>query len=70
LTDTRTSKTQYISVDWSDGIDYTAVSCYCTSCKTIFNIKYVQPGEDTAITPIYRKCPHCGAEFKKHIIYE
>lgn len=62
--------TQKIGVDWSNGVDYTAVTSMCGSCRTAFDNNLIDPKEYNIPITIYKKCPSCGIEFKKHIVIE
>lgn len=66
--DTFDLDTQKISIDWSDGVDCTAATSMCGSCRTVFDTKIIDPNEDNISVKVCRWCPSCGIEFKKHVI--
>ena len=61
---------QIISIDWSNGKDYSAISCVCGNCGYILETLSFQECEKSVNFIIYKKCPKCGVKFKKHIVIE
>jgi len=48
--------------------DFSSISSICSNCNYVIESKPFK-GETIQAT-IFKKCPQCGVEFKKHIIYE
>ena len=61
---------QIISIDWSKGEDQSVVNNVCGNCGYLLESLRFPKGQETVNFITYKKCPKCGAEFKKHIVIE
>ena len=63
---------QIIGVDMAseDSKDFSVVSCICSSCKSIFEVKKVPNEQDYINVPFYKNCPKCGIKFNGRTLAE
>jgi len=63
---------QIIGIDLADenSEDFSAISSMCGNCKTIIESKAFANKDNKPQATIFKRCPVCGIEFKKHTIKE
>jgi len=50
-----------------DSDDYSCISYFCSSCKTIVSTNYFKNGVDNNEPILPANCPNCGVTFKGYI---
>lgn len=61
---------QIIGMDISNSEDCSASTSICGNCKNVIESKSVKDYENEIPLLIYKRCPHCGVKFTRHIINE
>ena len=63
---------QIIGIDLADENfeDCSAIITMCANCKSIIETRSFANKDNSPQVTIFKRCPVCGVEFKKHIIQE
>lgn len=62
--------TQTIGIDWAKGKDHSAVVYSCSACNHVVCLQSYDDYDYGLPVNLYKRCPHCKAEFYKHQIIE
>lgn len=63
---------QIIGIDLANekSEDCSAINSICGKCMSVIESKFFSNNDNKPQLTIFKKCPICGAEFKKHIVSE
>jgi hypothetical protein len=61
---------QIISIDFSNGEDYSAMNSICGNCKMVIETETIKEYGNTIPVTVFKKCPNCGIDFISDIICE